>query len=391
MSYLIDSFHFKVGLLPKDTTYFLDESLVKISNKNFDNKTAFHCFERLDLQSNFFSQDVEAYPRRISEFNLIDNTFKNLIIEKFKDHSMYDGVSFFSFHNEYQVLSMKYFRNIPFKSFYDRIKVLLISNADFNTFIMHKGSVDSILFNSVSYSSKIRFDSCTIQYLGLRSLPDTILFINSYIGNWPVPNANQGNRPIFYIDGDFNFAKPLIQKPYSSYRLFFGRDLNLLELEKFLKRLLILQESIGTSEDVKEVDILLKDVQIKRGDFTLWLQKHLWLYGYDKALAIKWFFYSFMLFFVINLFLFKTLITKVYKIENLHKEFSNNVIKLKVSVRLLKYVSFVFIYSSLIYFGIKMNIENFTFKKIFLTFYLYFFYLLGLFFLFYVLGFLLSK
>lgn len=87
--------------------------------------------------------------------------------------------------------------------------------------------------------------------------------------------------------------------------------------------------------------------------------------------------------------LFKKLINDVYIIESLSKE----TLKLKYFrnkiARFYKYPILVFIYSSIIYFGLKMDIDKMKFKHLFLTLYLFLFYLIGLVLLFYVAGLLL--
>jgi len=302
-----------------------------------------------------------------------------------------ESVDFYSYNNHYQKFEC---RAIDFKSFKSELDIQILdaqfNDCSFASFAVKLSTIKNCTFHNIIASS-LHFDSSSVFSLTMSGhLPDTIFLRNCRLVNWNFDFYEPENH-VIYIDGDFNYDIPLFSKPISRYSFVFGENTNLENAEEFMRRVLALQKEIGTSYDIQKADILLKEVQIKQGNFALWFQKTLWLYGYEKVKLFKWFLLIFSAFYLINLFFFKVLIYDVYKIENLGDEYNLRMAHVRYKALSFRYYVYVFIYSALIYFGLKMSIDKFTFKRLFWTFYIYVFYLIGIFFLFFILGLILNK
>lgn len=104
-----------------------------------------------------------------------------------------------------------------------------------------------------------------------------------------------------------------------------------------------------------------------------------WNYGYNKELIFKWTAKFFLLFFAINLLLFHYLNDKIYVLEKLKARMILESWKKVKWYRFLWYRFWLsFIYSCIIFFGIKLDVDKMKFTNIFLAMYIYTFYALGL-------------
>jgi len=233
-----------------------------------------------------------------------------------------------------------------------------------------------------TFSGNINFQQCV--------LPDTINFIGSSFKGAISFTPDANGKKVNLLVGE-NFPVQQLTCGFSAYNLVFDTTMSERGKEYILRQALESQKRVGTSLDLQEADIALKDYLSLHGDFILSLQKFIWDYGYDKSLLLKRMLYSFLIFYILNLSLFKILIGKVYTIPNLQlrfeelKKFNNR------RSRLYKIPLIVFLYSSIIFFGLKMDIDKFSFKHLVLSLYIFFFYLLGLVLLFYFVGIILIR
>ncbi|HVW60065.1 MAG TPA: hypothetical protein VHC48_08530 [Puia sp.] len=251
-------------------------------------------------------------------------------------------------------------------------KDLYFENNTFN------GNVDLSRF---TFMGDINFQSCI--------LPDTINFIGATIkGSINItPNSE---KKVNILIGD-NFPIQDLKCGFSNYHLIFDTAVSESSKEYFLRQALEAQKKAGTSIDIQAADIALKDHLASRGDILLTLQKHLWNYGYDKTLLLKWMLSCFLIFYILNLFLFKTLIRQVYTIPKLQLAYENLKGFKNRRARLYKMPLIVFLYSCIIFFGWKLDTDRFSFKHLFLSIYIFLFYLFGFVLLFYFVGLILTK
>lgn len=281
-----------------------------------------------------------------------------------------------------------------FRSLISQFNAFTLEDCRFNTLQLSGGQFSgNLIFQDCSFKGFFLINGCEFEniYFNECFLPDTMTFLsNRFRGDVFITNQFFDKIPTIIVDELFPLMHLRVRSEKINLR--FIEKISKAAKIRLLSDFLEVQKSIGTIADIKKTELELNELKIQEGNIQLLFQKYLWNYGYDKALLFKWFFVAFILFYFSNLFLFNVLIKDVYKIENIEKEYkicrqSKNFKKLTST----KYYSLVFLYSALIYFGIKMNIDNFYFKKTFLTLYIFFFYLIGLVLLFYVVSLILAN
>ncbi|MCD4705446.1 pentapeptide repeat-containing protein [bacterium] len=130
------------------------------------------------------------------------------------------------------------------------------------------------------------------------------------------------------------------------------------------------------------------------GVFLNWISKNWWGYGYDKVLIIRNSIILFFLFSLINTFLFKHLITKVYVIEKIKEwRMSKNGSRIIMFFNVMPYS---FFYTALIFFGLKFDLDKLKYQdnlkwfKVFNLVYFFVVYITGLICLGYLANFIIS-
>ncbi len=270
------------------------------------------------------------------------------------------------------------------------------------------GFINSIIFY-VSFSGdtigNLKFDNCNFKnnpinfdYCYLKNgivfedeVPEIINFENVKIeGEIKFFNCRIIKPIIFSVTRDFPFSS--INLGYSKFDLDFKEEIGQSERIAILRQILETQKRIGLAEDIEKVDIEIKNLMLEQKfDFNLWFQRFLWNFGYDKTLLIERLLTSFMIFYFFNIVFFKRLATKVYNIKNIAAEFYRIESNAKSVYLMFRYYMLVFIYSSLIFFGLKMDLDRFNFAYLPFTLYLMTFYLIGIIFLFYLVGLILIR
>ena len=118
------------------------------------------------------------------------------------------------------------------------------------------------------------------------------------------------------------------------------------------------------------------------GFVTSKISKYWWDYGYKKWLILVWTPLFLMLFTLINARMFKVMNTEVYRIEKIfsiwHSKTQTNTQLAGISPPDRHTLYSSFFYTSLIFFGLKLNIENIEFKNKKYVMYLFFQYVCGL-------------
>ncbi len=234
-----------------------------------------------------------------------------------------------------------------------------------------------------SISKGIDFELC--------SLPDTIDFLpyNRIKGEIFIDPSNDGKIVKLLIGKYFPIQN--LKVKFSSFELIFDVRLDAAEIESIYRKLIEKQKELGSQKDIESAEIALKDYLAKQGDVFLVFQKFLWNYGYDKTLLLKRLLFFYILFYFMNLSLISKLIHEVYPINNLMLEYDSLSHYRNRKIKYLRFPFVVFLYSSIIFFGWKMDFDKFKFKHLLLSLYVIAFYLIGLGLLFYAIGLLLNK
>jgi hypothetical protein len=271
------------------------------------------------------------------------------------------------------------FHNWSYDFYGETIKQPVYAGDIHFSLIDFKGNLD---MSHLTFKQNISFQQC--------NLPDTINFTGSnFKGEVRISPSRDGKKVNLLIDNDFPIQN--LRCGATTYNLVFDSSISERTREYLLSQSVELQRKIGSSMDIEKADIDLKDYRSSRGDIFLKMQKFLWNYGYDKILLLKRILFSFILFFVLNLFLFRILIREVYTISNLKVEYDSLKNYTNRRIRYYKFPAIVFLYSSIIFFGWKMDLGKFSFRHLFLSLYVFLFYMLGLVLLFYFLGLILYR
>lgn len=153
-------------------------------------------------------------------------------------------------------------------------------------------------------------------------------------------------------------------------------------LTAFIK-LIEMQKEQGFEEGEKKAIIEYNNLKLAyKFNLQLWFSKHWWNYGYDQGRVLNWTLCFFLFFFFTNLLLLNKVFRKVYAIKTLESYFADSHKDDNRVQRWWYYFGGTFLYSLLIFFGIKIEVANFNIKQTRLHYlaaiYLYFFYILGL-------------
>lgn len=186
------------------------------------------------------------------------------------------------------------------------------------------------------------------------------------------------------------FKKPINRYLVFNYR-FFKLDPASVEacyledrdaVEFMYENLIEMQRKHGYISGQQQLEIERNELLLKHdGSFQLFFSKHWWNYGYDKGRIFKWTMGLFFLFFFINMILGNYFYQNVYAIKSLEQLFES-----MSSESFWRGASFYFfgtlLYSMLVFFGIKLDINNFrvnrSIRSVAAAIYLYTFYIIGI-------------
>lgn len=219
--------------------------------------------------------------------------------------------------------------------------------------------IEKIDFSSIILSKGVSFINCT--------LPDTLLFNNITHLKWVIDLTEfkkESEEKICLI----NLTKTNIDNiriRYDNFKLLFDNDLPYEEKTYVYEKLLHRFQQNGFNQSYKNLDIEYQEFKylhrpqskiIKSYSVIVnFIDKNWWNYGYNKEKIIVNTLLLMLLFMVINLFFFKELNENVYEIRNIYK--ASNVANNRWKFMYTLY------YTVLIFFGIKMNIDNLKFQK----------------------------
>jgi hypothetical protein len=169
---------------------------------------------------------------------------------------------------------------------------------------------------------------------------------------------------------------------YHNFKLYFRGDESYDDKVGVYTALLESFKRKGYSSSYEKLDKEFQEFEFiesgKLGRVANWFVKNWWDYGYDKSLVLRNAIILNLLFFIINIFFFDTLINHGYKIRKFVLANSSlNKKYLASHVRLLLKLQYVFIYTCYIFWGLRLDVNNLGIHKIGLFIYVLFQYLVG--------------
>lgn len=140
------------------------------------------------------------------------------------------------------------------------------------------------------------------------------------------------------------------------------------------------QKDYGFNDGYEKLDIEYHNYKLRHSwNLQDFFSKHWWNYGYNKEYVFTWTWGLFLIFYLITFIFLSTLLDNVYTIDNLKEKWdAENDPSAYAARRLWLRIWITFLYSSIIFFGIKIDIDKFKFDRIGVVIFIYFFYLSGL-------------
>jgi hypothetical protein len=146
------------------------------------------------------------------------------------------------------------------------------------------------------------------------------------------------------------------------------------------RQMLKCQLDNGFEKGYRKLDIEYKDFLLsKYWNFQDYLSKIWWNYGYNKEYIFSWTWKIFLAFYIVVLTFFNFFISKVYDLESLRQRWESERTNVIPGLRLfLMRVQLSFLYSAIIFFGIKLDVSKLKFLHIGAVILIYGFYLMGI-------------
>ncbi len=291
------------------------------------------------------------------------------------------------------------FWNVHFKSMANFSDVSFIGNVSFVSSHFHS----KVLFMNTRFSSYVNFNLAhfkhtvdfTGSYFGNGSnfkeviLPDTLIFKDvkakeiidlTFAKLDTARRVKDGNCKCKILLEGADIDK--IKINYDLFTLYFTKDGNYEQQLSIYEKLLKKFKDEGFLESYKALDIEYRDFKFRHeGDnFLNWFQKHWWNYGYEKELVLWRSLLIFGIFTFLNLFFFGPLQRSVYKMnfpfyttEDFEKQrifvhWTNEFFRKKSRIiyfvawaiaMIARYIINPLIYTAILFFGIKLTLENF--------------------------------
>jgi len=259
---------------------------------------------------------------------------------------------------------------------------------------------NDIYFNDSKFGDLLSFQSCKLNgYIYLRGiyLPDTLnlqdIDLTNLKGEFDLTNFKTKSKPCFINLYGVDIGKLRIR--FSGFKLYFPENLMFEEKAYVYQQVLNKLKSDGLFESHKLLDIEFKKLKYENNNqyFINWIDKNWWNYGYNKFLIAINSLFFFFLYFVINFILYDKLLSEGYiidKFQKMNKELLSKYKKQKFKFFFLK-GAYCLIYTSFLFWGLKLDIEKLNIKNIPLFIYIMVQYICGIICLAYVANLILSK
>lgn len=336
----------------------------------------------------------------------------------FESKAFFNGATFIfdAFFNSATFDSLARFNTATFNSKADFTVATFISQAEFfNTTFDSLARFNGATFNSLArfkrstFNSKADFSQATfnttVNFTGVTFmdeidftfsiLPDT-LYLTDVKTEKTIDFSSAENKidtsgsiesenvcVLFIARTDLS----KIRLNYANFQLPFYEDsLSKKGIANIYENLLLTQKEFP--EGYKKLDIEYKEYKYMQkgllGRIYNFLDKCWWNYGYNKEMVVYNTFFIVIIFSLINWFLFECLNQKVYKIEKVWNNYLERRLDLKRrgiksrAIRMINILPYSFYYTSLIFFGFKMNTDKINYKNHIGLFYLVLLYVIGI-------------
>jgi len=368
------------------------DSLANFEDAKFDSLANFFGAE-FNSEANFYGTTFNSEARfHNTEFNSVAN---------FRDSEFDSIVGFF----DAEFDSMADIRSAVFNSSASFGGAVFNSEANFGlTEFNSEARFDMTEFNSVAdfsytkFNSVADFESAKFKeevIFNFSTLPDTLYFTG--VKSEKVidftscenridtlkPSSSENVCVIFLSRTDLS----KIRLNYTDFKLAFDEDsITKKGIANTYERLLGTQREFP--EGYKKLDIEYKEFKYLqkglKGKIYNFFDKYWWNYSYDKEKVVYNTLILLLIFSIMNWFLFEYLNQNVYKIEKVWNNYLESKEGLKKNGitsgirKMINILPYSFYYTSLIFFGFKMNTDNINYRNHKGLFYLVFLYVVGI-------------
>jgi hypothetical protein len=256
-----------------------------------------------------------------------------------------------------------------------KVNRLAIESSAIPHLVLNRPGVDTLIINNSRFRRvSLREIKAKTVKLSFSELPDTLELMDvdlsgpqSKIDLYTLKPAEK-TCYISFFRVDFD----KVEFNYNYYRLFFPKHY-LLDYEEKVNvyhQLLNKFRVKGMYQSYEKLDREFKEFKYLEGkgfggSVLNWVDRHWWGYGYSKFLVVRNALLLNFIFFIINSFVFRQLVHRGYRIEKfarinteLNKKFK------KPFTRYLAKSPYVFLYTSYIFWGLRLDVNNISVHKI---------------------------
>ncbi|WP_419660989.1 pentapeptide repeat-containing protein [Desulfosarcina variabilis] len=240
-------------------------------------------------------------------------------------------------------------------------------------------SYSTFLSRSVDFSSSMFYNSIIFYKT---KMPNEINFdgvsIEKEIDFTSIGNHVEDDKCLINLYGT---TIDKIRLNYQQIKLQFEPKLSFDQISNIYYMLLKKQKNDGFTKSYELLDLDYQKIYYFKGiekKYLYWINKIWWNFGYNKERIFLHALWMFSLFFIINYIGFEYFVNHVYVVNNLKEAIEKNRKKYIITKFKVKMLPAVFYYTSLIFFGLNLNIDNFNFSRPFGVAYIFAIYLSGL-------------
>ncbi|MEQ8361782.1 MAG: hypothetical protein RH948_02880 [Cyclobacteriaceae bacterium] len=237
-------------------------------------------------------------------------------------------------------------------------------------------------YDSISRINRIMVYSSYVGELAIGYLPDTLELINLEISKPLNFKRFKRNNRIHYLRTSANDIDKL-DFEYHNFRLYFRGDESYDGIIGVYTALLESFRRKGYSSSYEKLDKEFLEFKYTHsgiiGRIQNWFTKNWWDYGYSRHLIFRNSICLNLIFFLLNILCFEKLINEVYRIRkfvlinsHLNRKYPINSVK-----RFWYKLPYIFIYTSFIFWGLKLDFDKLGIQKIGMLFWVIFQYIVG--------------
>jgi hypothetical protein len=334
------------------------------------------------LHVDYDGEDLDYYDTTLTNFTLPGLVYRNCSFDsvRFKGRARFFGTSSDSLELRFTEV---YADTLQFErwgldvNFYDsRINFFRVGQPEFdkenivipdivlfgdtiNKLVIHRANVDHIMFDETQVNT-LSLANLTLNHSDFIPPVDTLILAKIsfhdetdrlYLGHvYGEEDATDDQECLLYMS-DMDLSK--VSLDYSKFRLWFPKTFRYGEKNAHYKKLLTWFQEKNLIDYYEKLDREYREFKYLNsgqplGALINWIDKNWWDYGYNKILVVRNAIVLNVIFFLINLFLFKKLVTNGYRIDkffDINSKFNSTYHDNKTKRFIMK-APYIFLYTS---------------------------------------------